>query len=60
MKVQSNIEQQLNSNDSRKKMVYVLSTKNVPLMLVHGVIVRILLRDKKAKVLKQRHLQSNY
>lgn len=32
MKVQSNIEQQLNSNDSRKKMVYVLSTKNVPLM----------------------------
>lgn len=52
MKVQSNIEQQLNSNDSRKKMVYVLSSKNVPLMPCTCVIARILLRDKKAKVLK--------
>lgn len=52
MKVQSNIEQQLNSNDSRKKMVYVLSNKNVPLMPCTCVIARILLRDKKAKVLK--------
>ena len=52
MKVQSNIEQQLNSNNSRKKMVYVLSNKNVPLMPCTCVIARILLRDKKAKVLK--------
>lgn len=52
MKVQSDIEQQLNRNNSRKKMVYVLSNKNVPLMPCTCVIARILLRDKKAKVLK--------
>ena len=54
VKVQSNIEQkQLNSNNKSQKMVYVLSNKNVPLMPCTCVIARILLRDKKAKVLKR-------